>query len=90
MNASGRCIFHSINLKLLKRPDCLFVIKFCFSCLLPVGGKRLCQNKMLRNVSILTGKTYVVQIYQIKLPTKNQVDWTKNEVLREVKVCCTT
>ena len=36
---------------------------------------------MLNNGSILTGKKYVVQIYKIKLHTKNHVDWIKNEVL---------
>ena len=48
------------------------------------------KNKILNNGSILTGKKYVVQIYEIKLHTKNHVDWIKNEVPREVKVCCTT
>ena len=39
---------------------------------------------MLNNGLILTGKKYDVQIYKIKLPTKNHVDWIKNEVPREV------
>ena len=30
------------------------------------------------------GKKYVVQIYKIKLHTKDHVDWIKNEVAREV------
>ena len=36
------------------------------------------------NSSILTGKKYVVQIYKIKLHTKNHVDLIKNEVPRDV------
>ena len=42
------------------------------------------KNKMLNNSSILTGKQYVVQIYKIKLHTKNHVDWIKHEEPREV------
>ena len=42
------------------------------------------KKKMLNNGSILTGKKEVVQIYKIKLNTKNHVDWIKNEVPREV------
>ena len=37
---------------------------------------------MLHNGSILMGKKYVVQIYKIKVHTKNNVDWIKNEVPR--------
>ena len=57
--------------------------KFSFSCLhhLAVnGGNGGVKNKMLNNSSILTGKRYVVQIYEIKPHTKNHVDWIKNEV----------
>ena len=39
---------------------------------------------MFNNGSILTGKIIVVQIYNIKLNTKNHVDWKKNEVPRDV------
>ena len=39
---------------------------------------------MLNNGSFLTEKKYDVQIYKIKLYTKNHVDWIKNEVPREV------
>ena len=39
---------------------------------------------LLNNGSILTGKKCVVQIYKIKLHTKNQKNWIKNEVPREV------
>ena len=42
------------------------------------GGNGGVKNKMLNNGSILTGKKYVVQIYKIKLHTKNHVDWIKN------------
>ena len=48
------------------------------------GGNGGVKNKMLNNCSILTGEKYVVQIYKIKLHTKNQVDWIKNEEPREV------
>ena len=49
------------------------------------GGNGGVKNKMLNNSSILTGKKkYVVQIYKIKLHTKNHVDWIKNEVPIEV------
>ena len=49
----------------------LFVTKFSFSCLPPLGGVK---KKILNNSSILTGKKYVAQIYKIKLHTKNRVD----------------
>ena len=48
------------------------------------GGNGGVKNKMLNNGLILTGKKYVVQIYKIRLHTKNHVDWIKNEVPREV------
>ena len=48
------------------------------------GGNGGVKNKMVNNGLILTGKKYVVQIYKIKLHTKNHVDWIKNEVPREV------
>ena len=68
----------------MKRPKILFVTKFKFSCLPALGGNGGGKNKMLNNGSILTGKKYVVQIYKIKLHTKNHVDWIKNEVPRDV------
>ena len=58
---------------------------FLVYCHLAVNGSNGgVKNKMLNNGSILTGKVYVVQMYQIKLHTKNHVDWIKNEVPREV------
>ena len=48
------------------------------------GGNGSVKNKMLNNGLILMGKNFVVQIYKIKLHTKNHVDWIKNEVPREV------
>ena len=48
------------------------------------GGNGGVKNKMLNNGSIITRKKYVVQIYKIKLHTKNHVDWIKNEAPREV------
>ena len=48
------------------------------------GGNGGVKNKMLNNGSIKTGKKYVLQIYKIKLHTKNHIDWIKNEVPREV------
>ena len=68
----------------MKRPKILFVTKFNFFYLSPRVGNGGVKNKMLNNGSILTGKKYVVQIYKIKLHTKNHVDWIKNEVAREV------
>ena len=61
----------------MKRQKILFVIKFSFSCLPSLSGVK---NKKLNNGLILTGK-YVVQIYKIKLHTKNYIDQIKkNEV----------
>ena len=71
----------------MKRPDFLFVTKFSFLVYRHSavnGGNGGVKNKMLNNGQILTGKKYVVQIYEIKLHTKNHVDWIKNEVPREV------
>ena len=38
------------------------------------SGNSSVKNKMLNNSSILPGKKYVVQIYKIKLHTKNHID----------------
>jgi hypothetical protein len=65
MLLEGAFFIQSIS-NFMKRPDFLFVTKFSFSCLPPLGVK----NKMLNNGLILTGKKYVVQIYKIKLHTK--------------------
>ena len=40
---------------------------------------------MLKNSLILM---YVVQIYKRKQHTKNQIDWIKNELTREVQSSC--
>ena len=83
MLLEGAFFIQSIS-NFMKRPVFVFVTKFSFSCLPPLGGNGGVKNKMLNNCSILTGKKYVVQIYKIKLHTKNHVDWIKNEVPREV------
>ena len=80
MLLEGEFFIQSIS-NFMKRPDFVFVTKFNFSCLPPLGGVK---NKMLNNGLILTRKKYVSQIYKIKLHTKNHVDWIKNEVPREV------
>ena len=71
----------------MKRPKIIIVTNFNFLFYRHSavnGGNGGVKNKMLNNGSILTGKKYVVQIYKIKLHTKNHVDWIKNEVPREV------
>ena len=83
MLLEGAFFIQSIS-NLMKRSDFVFVSKFSFSCLPPLGGNGWVKNKMLNNGSILTEKKYVVQISKIKLHTKNHVDWIKNEVAREV------
>ena len=69
----------------MKKSKILFVSKYYFSCHSAVNGSNsVVKNAMPNNRSILTEKKYVVQIYEIKLHTKNYVDWIKNEVPREV------
>ena len=86
INASGRCIFYSINLKWKGQIFYLWqnFVFLVYRHSAVNGGNGGVKNKMLNNGSILTGKKYVVQIYKIKLHTKNHVDWIKNEVPREV------
>ena len=88
INASGRCIFYSINLKFYEKARFIICDKIYFFHVYRHsavnGGNGGVKNKMLNNGSILTGKKYVVQIYKIRLHTKNHVDWIKNEVPREV------
>ena len=48
--------FIKIISNFMKRSDFLFVTKFSFSCLPPLGGNGGVKNKMLNNGSILTGK----------------------------------
>ena len=84
INASGRCIFYSINLKFYEKA------RFCICDTIQFfstvnGGDGGVKNKMLNNGSILTKRKYVVQIYKIKLHTKNHIDWIKNEVPKEVQ-----
>ena len=79
MLLEGAFFIQSIS-NFMKRPDFLFVTKFCFSCF-SLGGNGGVKNKMLNNGSILMRKKYVVQIYKIKLHTKNHVDWKKNKYL---------
>ena len=79
MLLEGAFFIQSIS-NFMKRPDFLFLTKFTFSFLPPLGGIQRnvgVRNKMLNNGSILTGKKYVVQIYKIKLHTKNHADWIK-------------
>ena len=76
INALEGAFFIQSTSNFMKRPDFVLVTKFSLN-----GGVKI---KMLNNDSILTGKKYVVQIYKIKLHTKNHVDWIKNEVPREV------
>ena len=60
---SGRCIFHSINLKFYEKSRFfLFMTRFSFTCLPPLGGKENAQNWFNFNV----GKKYVAQIYKKK------------------------
>jgi hypothetical protein len=79
MLLEGAFFIQSIS-NFMKRPDFVFVYRHSAV----NSGNGGFKNKMLNNGSILTGKKYVVQIYKIKLHTKNHVDWIKNEVPREV------
>ena len=88
INASERCIFYSINLKFYQKARFLIfwqnLVFLVYRHSAVNGGNGDVKKKMLNNGSILTGKKNVVQIYKIKLHTKNHVDWIKNKVPREV------
>ena len=83
INASGRCIFYLIILKFYKKArfliyDLVFLVYRHLAVNGGNGGNGGVKKKMLNNSLILIRKKYVVQIYKIKLHTKNQVDWIKN------------
>ena len=79
INFSWRFIFYSIILKFYEKARfliCVYLVFLVYRHSAVNGGVK---NKMLNNGSI-----YVVQIYKIKIHTKNHVDWIKNDVPREV------
>ena len=68
----------------MKRPDLLFVTKFSFYCLPPLGNGGV-KNKMLKTGSILTGENMMYE-YRKKKPAC-QKSLNKNK--EKFKVCCT-
>ena len=73
INAFGRCIFHSINLKYYENARffiCEKILAYCQSAVnIDNGGVK---NKILKNWLIFTGKNY-----KRKLHTKHHIDWIK-------------
>ena len=53
------------------------------------SGNSGVKNKMLDYGSILTGKRYVVQIYEIELHNKINVDWIKNNIQTDARFLVT-
>ena len=82
MLLEGAFFIQSIS-NFMKRPDFLFVTKLSFSYLPPLGGIWRSKIKCSIMVRFQWEKKYVVQIYKIKLHTKNHVDGIKNKIPRE-------
>ena len=69
--------FIQLTTNLMKRPDFYLrqnLVFLVYRHSAVNGGNGGVKNKMLNNGSISTGKKYVLQIYKIKLHTKNHVD----------------